>query len=158
MSEKPTKRAPRWSWIAGAILLTAAVAAGGAWLHHASQPQRFESPPISQELSGEAREGCVSLGMSAEEIDADQDACLTSYWTYERLLRSERTLVDWYADNDMVKPCQVGLDGSKICQEVGGQPGGLPRQNHPWWNEQATRDPGRTSVPEGQDMSELRDW
>lgn len=149
--------------IAAGIAVTAAgaygaVVLGSYYFATSNDPNVFISPPVSEILSDEAREGCLALGMSAEEIEADQNACLTSYWTQERLYRSDRTLVDYYADIGLTKECWKSVGFEITCEGIGGWLSGYPDADDPWWDAQPTRDPGRTSVPEGQEMPELREW
>lgn len=118
-----------------------------------ANPMPVTAPPISEELSSETREGCLALGMSTEEIEADQDACLAAYWTPERLERSTRIYLDWYAAHGAVEPwCQEPTpDGGCIedlaaSGELDPTRPPLPTHDDPWWAEQAVLDPGRVTA------------
>ena len=131
---------------AGLLVLTLA----GCTSEEEEAVEYYESPPISNEISGEAREHCLDNGFTFEEIAADADPCLQQYWTHDRLLRSERLKIDWYAENNVPLPCrEQGSDNGepRICDLGYAAPPDLPDEDDPWWDEQATRDPGRTTMP-----------
>lgn len=124
----------------------------GGWFSTQVAPDREAEPdgpaPVSQWLASETREMCLSQGMTIEEIEEDEQACLRSYWTIDRLLRSERLRDDWAWDN--------GSRGEEHCipqvieaDQCGAFPEHslLPRPSDPWWDVQAVRDPGRTTLP-----------
>ena len=140
---------------AGLLVLTLA----GCTSEEEETVEYYVSPPISNEISGEAREHCLDNGFTLDEIAADVDACLLEYWTYDRLLRSERLKIDWYAENNFPVPCserKPRADGKpRVCNLGYVVPPDLPDEDDPWWDEQATRDPGRTTMPGlGQDIQE----
>lgn len=161
-SSTMTKKAKKRLIVVGASIGLMAILGAVAWalwmgnkhLFAAPyQPQYFTSPPISDALSSEAREACMAAGMTIDEIVDDVDACLTQYWTVDRLKRSERTRIDWYAENGIKLECyDPGWvtppgDDDGFC-EYGGTPRPhLPADNDLWWAQQATRDPGRTTWP-----------
>lgn len=97
--------------------------------------------PISQTISGEAREYCLDHDTSLGEITEHPEACLRQYWTMDRLLRSERLHDDWLWDSGWYDDhCDVATG---ICNLIAGP--GLPPDSDPWWDRQPTRDPGRTT-------------
>lgn len=161
ITDKPRRRPPKALLVAvGASFVTALtlplLVHIPGWLHDRQmedfEPARYTAPPISEELSGEAREGCLLLGMELEKINADPDSCLREYWTTERLLRSERTWTDWYADNDVLIQCfepgYVYPPGSdEICELGYALRPALPPLDDPWWNQEVVRDPGRVTDP-----------
>lgn len=125
-----------------------------SWYHDrqmaAYEPVLYTAPPISEEISGEAREGCLLLGMELEEINSNPDGCLRLYWTPERLLRSERTWTDWYADQG--EPLRCEDDGyvfppshDRLCDLDYIAYPALPSLDDPWWADEAVRDPGRVT-------------
>ena len=125
-----------------------------------SETKYYESPPISNEISGEAREHCLDKGFTLDEIAADADPCLLEYWDPIRLKRSERLMIDWYAENKHPLPCRLqGSDDGepRICEMGYSAPPNLPDYEDPWWEEQAVRDPGRTTLPgTGDDVRTVR--
>ena len=135
---------------AGLITAVAMLAGCSAMSGDDNETKHYESPPISNEISGEAREHCLDNGFTLDEIAADADPCLQQYWTHDRLLRSERLKIDWYAENNVPLPCrEQGSDNGepRICDLGYAAPPDLPDEDDPWWDEQATRDPGRTTMP-----------
>lgn len=160
-NETTRRRVPRKAVIVlAAVVLLALVypllAKVPDWYHDremaAYAPALYTAPPVSQEISGEAREGCLLMGMALSEVNDDPDACLSAYWTPERLLRSERTWTDWYADQGEPLRCEdegyVYPPGSDRVCELGYTPyPALPPLDDPWWAAEAVRDPGRTTDP-----------
>lgn len=93
-------------------------------------------------LSGEAYQGCLLLGMDDAGIREDPGACLSAYWTPERLRRSPLTRQDWNDDNGVASSC----DDKGLCNlDAGLDDPPLPPDASPWWAEQALRHPGRTT-------------
>ena len=137
------------------IIATATLAAGFLAgqllpLDEILNPEQRESNlkpiPISTEISGEAREYCVTHGMTFSEIAADQHACLNEYWTIDRLHRSDRLQNDWDWDNGYYENhCGVTSSGAGFCDLIGAPD--FPDEDDSWWDEQAVRDPGRTTKP-----------
>lgn len=136
---------------------TIALATGGllvAW-HAGSElrigwDQYYTSPAIVEVLSDEAREACLESGMTPSEVATDPDVCLARYWTVSRLKLSERTRIDWYAENGVELWCgdpgwvrPLGHDGA--CELGGRELPPFPANDDPWWAAQAVRDPGRTT-------------
>ena len=140
----------------GVLLLAGCTSLGG----ERNETKYYESPPISNEISGEAREHCLDKGFTLDEIAADADPCLLEYWDPIRLKRSERLMIDWYAENKHPLPCRLqGSDDAepRICEMGYSAPPNLPDYEDPWWEEQAVRDPGRTTLPgTGDDVRTVR--
>lgn len=134
--------------VVGLVLVGAALVA--ALIGHLAAQGRGAAPtvyytpePVSQEISGEAREGCLLMGVGVEQINADPDSCLREYWTVDRLKRSTRIKNDWRAEQGMEDPCPPGRE---VCHLIGVPTPDYPSDDDPWWAEQAVRDPGRRTV------------
>lgn len=119
--------------------------------------QYYTSPPVSAELSEEARAGCLELSMAQKQIDGDPEACLREYWTIDRLRAAERTRFDWYADSgrrltpcddDYVRPRWTFNEKCHLpdMEDPAFHQWDLPPDGAVWWLDQPTRDPGRTTA------------
>lgn len=131
-----------------------------------SETQYYTAAPTISELSNEAREGCLALGMTKEQIDANNDTCLSTYWTVDKLKLSSRTWKDWLADQKVILPCTaeeyVPAEGETICELGGSGVPMLPYPHDPWWEAQKIRDPGRvtdrTAEPSDGPVFTDEDW
>lgn len=149
---------------------TTALWLGSAFSDHAegppSGPQYFTAAPVSEKLSQEAHEGCLAVGMTSDQIGADMDACLETYWTTERLVQSSRTTNDWLSDQRVELTCDskgyIPAKEGAICELGAGPMPQLPFPHDPWWDEQKTRDPGRTTdlvpIPQKGVVYTEEDW
>lgn len=130
----------------GAVVSAIMLSAGLSSANDTAVP----STPKSQlPLSGEAYQGCLTIGMTSTEIAEDPTECLTSYWTPERLKQFDTVRAAWEKHNGQGDRCRE-MNGQTVCELTApADPIPFPPADDPWWIEQALAEPGRKSISPG---------